>query len=31
MATARRVDAQQQPPQAITDFPLITARFGGAR
>ena len=31
MATARRVDAQQQPPQAITDFPLITARFGGGR
>jgi hypothetical protein len=29
MAAARRLDAQQQPPQAVTDFPLITARFGG--
>lgn len=28
MATARRLDAQQQPGQAITDFPLIDARNG---
>jgi hypothetical protein len=31
IAKARRVDSQQQPPQAITEFPLITARFGIAR
>jgi hypothetical protein len=29
MAAARLADSQQQPPQAITDFPLIAARFGG--
>jgi hypothetical protein len=29
LATARRVDSQQQPPQAIADFPLIAARRGG--
>jgi hypothetical protein len=29
MAVARRLDAQQQPPQVLTDFPLISARFGG--
>lgn len=29
MALARRMDSQQQPPQALRDFPLITARFGG--
>ena len=29
MQVARRVDSQQAPPQRITDFPLITARFGG--
>jgi hypothetical protein len=29
MAVARRLDAQQQPPQAITDFPLLAARRGG--
>jgi hypothetical protein len=28
-AEARRLDSQQQPPQAITDFPLLAARFGG--
>jgi hypothetical protein len=28
MGVARRLDAQQQPPQAITDFPLIDARNG---
>lgn len=28
MGVARRLDAQQQPPQAITDFPLIQARHG---
>lgn len=28
---ARRLDAQQQPPQAIEEFPLITARQGGWR
>jgi hypothetical protein len=28
LAAARRVDGQQQPPQAIGDFPLIAARFG---
>jgi hypothetical protein len=26
---ARRLDAQQQPPQAIEDFPLVAARHGG--
>lgn len=31
LAKARRVDSQQQPPQAITEFPLITARFGTSR
>lgn len=30
MGVARRLDAQQQPPQAIRDFPLIVARNGGA-
>jgi hypothetical protein len=29
MREARRLDSQQQPPQRITDFPLISARFGG--
>ena len=29
MGAARRLDAQQQPPQRIEDFPLITARMGG--
>lgn len=29
MREARRIDSQQQPPQRITDFPLISARFGG--
>jgi hypothetical protein len=29
MGLARRMDSQQQPPQALRDFPLITARFGG--
>lgn len=29
MGMARRLDAQQQPPQRIEDFPLIAARFGG--
>jgi hypothetical protein len=28
MGVARRLDSQQQPPQALRDFPLITARFG---
>jgi hypothetical protein len=28
-ATARRIDAQQQPPQKITQFPLVAARFSG--
>jgi len=28
MRQARNLDAQQQPPQAITDFPLIAARYG---
>jgi hypothetical protein len=27
--SARRVDAQQQPPQQIQDYSLIRARFGG--
>lgn len=26
---ARTIDSQQQPPAVITDFPLISARFGG--
>lgn len=29
MGQARRLDSQQQPPQALVDFPLITARLGG--
>lgn len=29
MAVARRLDAQQQPPQRIDDFALIAARMGG--
>lgn len=31
MGRARRADAQQQPPQVLTDFPLLTARHGGWR
>lgn len=30
LAQARRVEAQQQPHMAMTDFPLIAARHGGA-
>jgi hypothetical protein len=29
MGVARRLDAQQQPPQRVEDFPLLTARHGG--
>lgn len=29
MRVARTLDAQQQPPQRIEDFPLVSARFGG--
>lgn len=28
VAMARQLDSQQQPPQAIRDFPLLTARLG---
>jgi hypothetical protein len=31
IAQARRLDAQQQPPQRIRDFPLDRARMGGGR
>lgn len=31
MGVARRLDAQQQPPQVLDDFPLIAARNGGWR
>jgi hypothetical protein len=29
IGVARRADGQQQPPQVVRDYPLITARFGG--
>ncbi|MBR0653296.1 hypothetical protein GXW78_26825 [Roseomonas terrae] len=29
MGVAKRLDSQQQPPQQVTDFPLLAARFGG--
>lgn len=29
MQTARKLDSQQQPPQQLTDYPLLAARFGG--
>jgi hypothetical protein len=29
MQVARKIDSQQQPPQQLTDYPLLAARFGG--
>lgn len=29
MGLAKRLDSQQQPPQQLTDYPLLAARFGG--
>lgn len=29
MGQAKRLDSQQQPPQQLTDYPLLAARFGG--
>lgn len=29
MGVARKLDSQQQPPQQLTDYPLLAARFGG--